>query len=1755
MSTKKFLSAFMACVITCSVVYSAAAGVIPIAFASTAVENPVPSMPAGRYEESVSVALTSATPDAEIYYTLDGTLPDETSPKYNGTPIVLTESANISVIATKDGVWSQAWSYGYIIKTTEQPLLKFAAMSDIHIGPGTPEWETLIRKIWTSNFDVLSSILPNPDTIVVAGDIINDNGDGKGPDHTFAYNILNEQLVRKNWTNMPIQIAMGNHDASVADVRTRYPAEWFTTQSNGYYEKVIKGYSFFFLNANNYNSDTTQRNWLKGRLAALTADPANLNKPIFITLHHPISGTVMDGIAGSNPNLNTDLQNFPQVVVLSGHSHLNINDERSIYQKDFTAINVGSMSYAETDSGYSLVTKEDGLKEDHLVPVSESQIIEVYQDRIEIERIDYNGDPGNIRPNWIWKGAEAPPYRSAGALAGKKWVVKLTGNTNAEIKSNFTYTTSKSNKTAPQFPANPDLKVVPGADNVPVLSFRQAMDDQNMHHYLIKLFNERTAQEEKTYSVLSDYYFSPIPNKMNIPMPGLDPTKSYVINVSAVDSYGNVSTPVKTIFRTQVTPPELTPIDPSTMWNQLVSDMKFNGNLNDDAAGATGLATLAGNVTYVAGKSGQAASIAAGNANYIDLGDRSDLKFGNGDFTVSFWHAGNLTGDQTVISNKDWGSPNNAGWYIGPSTTNNMTLNMGDGTNRVDYSAQSVGTDLHQFTITVDRTNNTAKTYVDGVEKATQDITLVGASSMDTPYHVIIGADGNKSKGGATVTLDDLKIWKRALSATEAKALSDSYLSTKLYTYEQLNAKLQEAEKFTAYVAGTKGLSLPQQAQNELQALITATKAISSGESANVIDQGYLDLMWALQTAQNAIVYTFIPKTEFSIDSFSSYASNESAEAKYILDGQESTVWISKWVTPAATFPHWIIIDMKDTYKISGIQRKSRPTQSLEAPNTFEFYASDNVADLSDPAFLGNAANKASGAFGKTWTGRVFSDFVALNNSVQGRYVKFVITGSYNTNPTLTFASMSEIDFTGDKVPSARLKELKINDVLVDRFEPNKLDYSLNVPYNVTDASVTYTVYDPQTTVVVNGGSNLQVGNNVVTVTVTAPNARASSYVINVNRLDIPPAYLSDLRVNSETLSGFTWDKLDYSLSVPYETTVTNITYTSVNLATSVVVVGGNDLSVGVNTITVTSTAEDGTKCIYNILITRHPLAASTDSSLLDLRVNGTTLEGFASDKLSYSLSVTHETTVIHVVYTATDPEATVMIAGGEYLVVGVNAVTVTVTAEDGTKRVYSMMITRQPAALSSNTNLFDLRVNTIAINGFAPNKLSYMVEVPYGTTVATVTYSAEHVTSKVVVTGGSSLSVGSNRISVLVTAQDGTTKEYVIIVYRLSDSSEPSLPSEVTPVKPELPKDVATIKDEDLQKNSASVPVTLAEGQNHIVVPMAQAYQLQGRSIIVQAHDVKLIVPGDLLISASNLLPSPDNSAAITVKIEPISGGQADQTLREASRKDNGLYTLGGQVLDLSIIVTDTAGKQYEMNNGLNKPVTITFPIPAGLNPKLVGIYELHEDGSLVYIGGTHVNDNTAIEVEIDRLSQYAVISLEKNYNDVTSLHWAYETIQELSAQHIVNGITNSSYEPTKAVSRAEFASLLVRTLGLKSAEAPPFGDVAGNAWYAGEVSAAYKSGIITGNSKQKFDPNLSITREEMAIMLVRAYELRTGVKLEQASPEISDASEISDWALSYVNRAINAKLLTGRQEGLFVPAEYMTRAEAAQAVYNLLK
>ncbi|MDF2670917.1 MAG: hypothetical protein K0R67_3223, partial [Paenibacillus sp.] len=103
--------------------------------------------------------------------------------------------------------------------------------------------------------------------------------------------------------------------------------------------------------------------------------------------------------------------------------------------------------------------------------------------------------------------------------------------------------------------------------------------------------------------------------------------------------------------------------------------------------------------------------------------------------------------------------------------------------------------------------------------------------------------------------------------------------------------------------------------------------------------------------------------------------------------------------------------------------------------------------------------------------------------------------------------------------------------------------------------------------------------------------------------------------------------------------------------------------------------------------------------------------------------------------------------------------------------------------------------------------------------------------------------------------------------------------------------------------------------------------------------------------------------------------------------------------------------------------------------------------------------------------------------------------------------------------------------------------------------VSHAVEAGIISGVSETEFEPERSITREEMAIMLVRAYNWKVGVQdLSNAHSTYSDSTHISSWAKEAVTKATEWKLLQGKTDRLFFPQDKTTRAESTQAIYNLL-
>lgn len=190
---------------------------------------------------------------------------------------------------------------------------------------------------------------------------------------------------------------------------------------------------------------------------------------------------------------------------------------------------------------------------------------------------------------------------------------------------------------------------------------------------------------------------------------------------------------------------------------------------------------------------------------------------------------------------------------------------------------------------------------------------------------------------------------------------------------------------------------------------------------------------------------------------------------------------------------------------------------------------------------------------------------------------------------------------------------------------------------------------------------------------------------------------------------------------------------------------------------------------------------------------------------------------------------------------------------------------------------------------------------------------------------------------------------------------------------------------------------------------------------------------------------------------------------------------------------------------------------------------------------------------------SIYAVIETSKTFGDING-HWAQNYITLLANKLVVDGVTDTTFEPERSITRAEFAALVVRSLGLStSSTGTTFSDVAADAWYAGVVDAASKAKLIDGYEDGTFKPNATINREELAAMVVRALNYAgakpavTSEEQAQLLGKFKDASSIV-WANEEIATAIKAGIIDGMTDDTLGARSTATRAQSATMLKRLL-
>lgn len=164
---------------------------------------------------------------------------------------------------------------------------------------------------------------------------------------------------------------------------------------------------------------------------------------------------------------------------------------------------------------------------------------------------------------------------------------------------------------------------------------------------------------------------------------------------------------------------------------------------------------------------------------------------------------------------------------------------------------------------------------------------------------------------------------------------------------------------------------------------------------------------------------------------------------------------------------------------------------------------------------------------------------------------------------------------------------------------------------------------------------------------------------------------------------------------------------------------------------------------------------------------------------------------------------------------------------------------------------------------------------------------------------------------------------------------------------------------------------------------------------------------------------------------------------------------------------------------------------------------------------------------------------------------HWAETTITKWQNDGRIGGYEDGTFQPDKAITRAEFVRLLNTAVSTPEGGNIDFSDVKSGDWFYNDVAKAVGSNIASGFEDNTFRPSETVTRIQAAVFICNALKLTAN---ESGASAFTDAADIPGWAKGAVGAVVSAGFLSGYPDGSFGANKDMTRAEAVSTLDRVL-
>lgn len=326
------------------------------------------------------------------------------------------------------------------------------------------------------------------------------------------------------------------------------------------------------------------------------------------------------------------------------------------------------------------------------------------------------------------------------------------------------------------------------------------------------------------------------------------------------------------------------------------------------------------------------------------------------------------------------------------------------------------------------------------------------------------------------------------------------------------------------------------------------------------------------------------------------------------------------------------------------------------------------------------------------------------------------------------------------------------------------------------------------------------------------------------------------------------------------------------------------------------------------------------------------------------------------------------------------------------------------------------------------------------------------------------------------------------------------------------------------------------------------------GEAVTLKNSEVSITIP-PMALSAETL----SGIGKLSMKVNVLTG---DSSKNYAGNESAGLFRVGGSIYEFSAEVRTNEGTKAV--NSFDKPLKITIKLsPADLiniDVNKLGVYYYNEESKAwEYVGGVYNPQDGTISFYTGHFSKYAVMRTEDTFTDIDK-HWAKSEIELMAARHVIEAAANGEFGPDEKITRAEVVKMLVnmlrydpdRSVSLEFPQTASFKDVGTGDPYFAYVETALKHGIIKMSADRSFNPKDTITREQLATMIMRALGIEAGSDLSGLNYE--DKDQIPAWAAGSIAAAYERgyiQSINGKDFGVGYSA---TRAQAVVIMKRIM-